>query len=483
MSDSLDQLLTTGLRFHREGRIEEARDIYRQVLRERPDYARGHHLLGLALRHRGEETEANGHFGRAAAIEPGEALYRATLADSHRVLGDLPAARNELMALAAQDVDDPDLRIQIGTQWGQLGETARALDYCRAVLEMFPDHLRANQLLGTILHEQGDDAAAIVPLEKARQSEPPIADPTCALGSALLAFGHYERLIGLGRPRDGRQMFGEGTLKAVALWLTGRTNEAKQFAGAARNHGERLGEWPQKGALFGMLDQVAGLCTFRAAHGPSYESAAHATLAIVGDEQAVAAANFVTTIDGRSTRLAAMPVFGCRALHLAGDPNRFQASFLATLDQLAPGERFVALIGSLDCRIGGLLAELPLDEQGRWTDLEPVTQLADRFVERLAAESAQRNLQPIVMGPPASNLQVDVMKTMARDAYLAIIERFNAAMKAAARRHGLKFADLLAATRGREGLGRASLYIDNNYLLPTAIAGALAELPPASESR
>lgn len=480
MSDSLDQLVATGLRFHREGRFEEARDIYRQVLRERPDHARAHHFLGLALRHRGQEAEAVGHFERATAIEPFEPLYRATLADSYRVLGNIPAARAELMALAEQDVHEPDLRIQIGTQWGLLGETGRALDYCRPVLEMFPDHARGNQLLGTILHEQGKDADSIAPLEKARRSETPVADPTCALASALLALGRYEQLIGLGRPRDARQMFGEGTLKSVALWLTGRADEARHFAEAARSHGERLSEWPQKGVFIGMLDQNEGLCAYRNAHGPSYASAAHATLAVVGDEQAVAAANFVTTIEGRSTRLVGMPVFGCRAQHIASEPNRFQDAFLTALDRLTPGDRFVSLIGSLDCRISGLLAELPLDDQGRWGDFAPVAQLADRFVDRLVAESARRSLQPILMGPPASNLQVTIMKALARDAYLEIIERFNAAMKAAARRHGLPFADLLAATRGRDGLGRATLYIDSNYILPTAIAGALADLQTPS---
>jgi hypothetical protein len=171
-----------------------------------------------------------------------------------------------------------------------------------------------------------------------------------------------------------------------------------------------------------------------------------------------------------------MPVFGCRALHVASEPNRFGDAFLAALDRLAPGDRFVSLLGSLDCRVGGLLAELPLDDQGRWADLAPVARLVDRFVDRLVAESKRRGLQPILMGSPASNVQVLVMKSLARDAYLEIIERFNAAMKTAARRHGLPFADLLAATRGREGLGRATLYINSNYVLPTAIAAALTDL-------
>jgi hypothetical protein len=262
---------------------------------------------------------------------------------------------------------------------------------------MFPDHLRANLLLGTLLHDQGDYEAALAPLEKARQGEPPLPDPTCALASALLALGRYDRLLALAAPRDPRQMFGEGTLKSVALWLTGRAAEAGRFAAAARTHSERLGDWPQRGAFLGMLDQIDGLCSFQEAHRPSYASAAHATLTIVGDEEAMAAAGFVTTIAGRSTRFVGVPVFGCRARHLVGDPNRFRAAFLAALDRLTEGDPFVSLIGSLDCRIAGLLAELPIDEQGRWSDLEPVDRLAENFIDWLADAAAHRDLRPIVI--------------------------------------------------------------------------------------
>jgi Flp pilus assembly protein TadD len=473
MPDDIDRLLNNGLRFHREGRLDEARGIYQQILRERPDFARAHHMLGLATRHLGNEAEANRHFRQAARLEPTEILYRATLADSHRALGDLAAARTELESIESLPLDDPDLRIQIATQWGLIGDSAAALARCRPVIDLFPDHPQGNLLLGTLLHDRGDYADAVAPLEVARNAGPPLPDPSCALASTLLILGRRDRVLALRPPNDPRQMFGEGTLKATALWLEGRADEAARFADAARSHGATLGDWPKKGAFQATLDHLAGLVAYRERHAPTYRSAAHATLPVIGDEQALAAAGYVINWAGQATRLVAEPVYGCRAKHLASDANRFKAAYLLALDRIAGADRFVSFVGDLDCRITGLLAELPVDEKGRWSDFTAVDRLAEDYVAWLDEASKARGLRPIVMGVPATNIQVDVMKDLARRAFLNIIERFNRALATAAARHGMPFADLLAATRSQGAQARPVLYINASMLLPTAIANAL----------
>lgn len=474
MSDAANKLIDTALQFHRQGRLDEAHGIYRQITREYPDHAHAHHLLGLAERHRGDEQAANRSFIRAVELDPDEALFRATLADSCRVLGDTERAREQLERLSTDSVDDPDLRVQIGTLWGLLGETGIALDYCRPVTEMFPDHGRANLLLGSLLYDQGDFAEAMARLEKIRTTDPNIPDPTCALAATYVALGRYDRVIALSAPRDPRQMFGEGAMKALSLWLTDRAAECRQFVTAARAHGQKLPDWPRKGVFLGMLEQLDGLSAYRDRHAPSYESAAHAVLPVIGDEQSVAAHGFVVTLGGRSTRLTAHPVHGCRARHLVGGANRFQAAYLAALDRLAPGDRFASLVGSLDCRVGGLLAELPVDSMGRWTDFSRVDALAADYVAWLAEAARARNLSPIVMGVPGTNVQTDVMKVLSRNAYLTIIERINRALREAATVHGLAFADLYAATDARGGVGRPVHFINATYLLPKPIATSLA---------
>jgi tetratricopeptide (TPR) repeat protein len=482
MRDEADRLLNNALYFHRQGRLDEAHDIYRQVIRDNPDHAHAHHLLGLVTRHRGRERDANLHFRRAAEIAPEEALYRATLADSFRQLGDDASARRELEAIEALALDDPDFRIQVATLWGLIGESARALERCRPVIEMFPDHLRGNLLLGSLLSDRGDFAPALDALEKVRAADPSLPDPSCALASTLLALGRHERILRLDAPPDPRQRFGEGTLKAVVLWLQGRAKEAAAIVDAARQHDATLPDWPRRAVFRNMLDQLAGLIAYRTRHVAYYESSAHATLAVIGDEQAMAAANFVTTLDGQSTRLVGEPVFGCRAAHLVAPDNRFKSAFVAALDRQADGARFVSLVGSIDCRIAGLLAELPLDQYGHFTDLTPVDRLADQYVDWLAEICRGRGLTPIVAGPPASNVQVEVMKTIARHAYLEVIERFNRMLGAAARRHGFAYADLLAATRSAGALGRPGLYIDTNHILPTALVEAIDRSTAGSAS-
>ncbi|MEX2297472.1 MAG: tetratricopeptide repeat protein [Dongiaceae bacterium] len=478
MRDEADRLLNNALYFHRQGRLDEAHDIYRQVIRDNPDHAHAHHLLGLVTRHRGQERDANRYFQRAAEIAPEEALYRATLADSHRQIGDDAAARRELEAIEALAFDDPELRIQVATIWGLIGENAVALDRCRPVIAMFPDHLRGNLLLGSLLSDRGEFGDALAALDKVRTADPNLPDPSCALASTLFALGRYERILRLDAPPDPRQRFGEAALKATVLWLQGRAREAAPLVEASLAHEATLPDWPRKAVFRSMLDQLAGLLAFRARHTAHYDSAAHATLAVIGDEQAMAAAGYIVTIEGQSTRLIGEPVFGCRAAHLVGADNRgadnrFKAAYLAALTRVPNGSRFVSLIGSLDCRIAGLLAELPRSRHGQFDDLSPADQLATDYVDWLAETCRARNVTPIVAGTPATNVQVEVMKTLTRNAYLEIIERFNRALAAGARRHGFAFADLLAATRSGTAQGRPGLYIDTNHILPTSLVDAL----------
>jgi tetratricopeptide (TPR) repeat protein len=473
MRDEADRLLNNALYFHRQGRLDEAHDIYRQVIRDNPEHAHAHHLLGLVTRHRGQEHDANRYFQRAVELAPAEALYRATLADSHRQVGNIEFARAELDAIEGLEFDDPDLRVQVATLWGLIGENAAALDRCRPIVAMFPDHLRGNLLLGSLLFDRGAYEEAIGALEKVRAADPGLPDPTCALASTLFALGRHDPILRLDRPQDPRQRFGEGVLKAVVLWLEGRAGDAAPLVEGARNHELTLPDWPRKPVFRSILDQLAGLLAYRSRHTAHYESAAHATLTVVGDEQAMAAAGYILTRRGQSTRLIGAPVFGCRAAHLVASDNRFKGAYLAALARIPSGSTFVSLIGSLDCRITGLLAELPLDEQGHYTDFAPVERLASDYIEWLAAICHGRALTPIVVGPPASNVQVDVMKAIARNAYLEIIERFNRAVAAAAKQHGFAFADLLAATRASGAQGRPSLYIDTGHILPTALIDAL----------
>ena len=65
-------MLTTtwGLRWRQIGKIQEAIGQYEQALRIKPDYAKAHNNLGVALSRLGKTQEAIGQYEQALRIEP-----------------------------------------------------------------------------------------------------------------------------------------------------------------------------------------------------------------------------------------------------------------------------------------------------------------------------------------------------------------------------------------------------------------------------
>jgi Flp pilus assembly protein TadD len=64
-----------------------------------------------------------------------------------------------------------------------------AVELLQKVLEMSPDHFRANLLLGRIVFLQGDPASAVPKLEKAAQIAPNSAEAHSFLGDAYAQMG------------------------------------------------------------------------------------------------------------------------------------------------------------------------------------------------------------------------------------------------------------------------------------------------------
>src|SRR5580704_4617249 len=64
------QAYRTGISLHRQGRLREAEQVYRAVLRIAPDHAGALHQLGNVCRQKGEVEEAISLIERALAIDP-----------------------------------------------------------------------------------------------------------------------------------------------------------------------------------------------------------------------------------------------------------------------------------------------------------------------------------------------------------------------------------------------------------------------------
>ena len=84
--------LSTALRHHQSGQLEQAARIYQSILERQPDHADALHLLGVVALQQGNPQRAVELIGRAIAVNPSVAAFHCNLAEAYRALGELDRA-------------------------------------------------------------------------------------------------------------------------------------------------------------------------------------------------------------------------------------------------------------------------------------------------------------------------------------------------------------------------------------------------------
>jgi predicted O-linked N-acetylglucosamine transferase (SPINDLY family) len=167
---SIDEAMRIAFEHHQSGRLQEAEQLYRQVLLQMPDHVMALHLLGVIAQQAGRNEIAVDLIRRAVALKP-------ELAPAHYHLG---------IALA-------------GT-----GRFDEAIAAYRRSIGLRADHAESHCNLGTALWEKGQLHEAIAEYRKAIAIQPSLADAHYNLGQALRETGQndeaiaaYRQVIGL----------------------------------------------------------------------------------------------------------------------------------------------------------------------------------------------------------------------------------------------------------------------------------------------
>ncbi len=89
------QSLTTALKHHQAGDVDQAQLEYRKILAAEPNHADARHLLGVALYQSGRHSEAIDEITRAIELDGSKATFHNHLGVVHG------AARNDCSASSA----------------------------------------------------------------------------------------------------------------------------------------------------------------------------------------------------------------------------------------------------------------------------------------------------------------------------------------------------------------------------------------------
>lgn len=146
---------------HQAGQLQQAEQLYRQVLEVEPKNADALHLLGVIASQAGEYEAAVNLITQALEIKP-------NYADAHYNLGNV--------------LDNQ-------------GRFEEAIDCYRRAIEVDPRYIDAYYNLGTALKDQGELEEAIAAYRRALEIKPDFGNALANLGTALLDQGRLDEAI------------------------------------------------------------------------------------------------------------------------------------------------------------------------------------------------------------------------------------------------------------------------------------------------
>jgi len=184
---AISEIVRTALDEHRSGRLRQAEQMYREVLRIDPDHADALHLLGLIAYQTGELPTAVDLLRRAVAANPRAAPYHANLGAALSATGRGDEAKRAYLRALQIQPDFAEAHNNLGNLLKTDGELEEAVASYRRALASKPDYAEAYGNLGAALESLGrpDDAAAAC--RKALQRNPQSAAAHFNLGNALVA--------------------------------------------------------------------------------------------------------------------------------------------------------------------------------------------------------------------------------------------------------------------------------------------------------
>lgn len=183
-----DEIFARAAQLHHAGRLQDAEQLYRQVLALAPRHAGALHRLGVIAHQRGEQAQAVELLRKAVRADPAPALHHAHLGLALAAAGALEEAAAAARAALARDESLPDLHNNLGVILVQMNRLPEALD-----------HFRRAAVLDPALPEvQGN-----------------LADTALALGLAEEAALHYRAALKTA-PGDG-ELWARAALAAHAL--------------------------------------------------------------------------------------------------------------------------------------------------------------------------------------------------------------------------------------------------------------------------
>jgi len=178
-----------------EGRNEEAKAQYAEVLKIRPDYYKALSAMGVILSRQRKYSEAIAYYKEALRIKPDHADTHYNLGRAFFQLGKYEDAIKAYKEAIRIKPDDADTYVLIGIALTRQGKYDEAIASHREAIKIKPNLVDAHNNLGITLALQGRHQEAIAHFNEVLRMKPNIADVYYNIGLALTEQGKIKEAI------------------------------------------------------------------------------------------------------------------------------------------------------------------------------------------------------------------------------------------------------------------------------------------------
>lgn len=186
------EIFAAALRHHQAGRLDQAEQLYRNVLQINPRHADALHLLGVAALQRGKLDQAVDLITKAIAENDKVPAFHNNLGNALKEQGRLDDAAASYRQTLTLKPDHVDAHYNLGLVFQAQNKLAEAAASYRQALTLKPNHVQALLCLGNVLQTEGRTEEALASYRRALSVKPDFAEVHNNIGSLLRAQGRLE---------------------------------------------------------------------------------------------------------------------------------------------------------------------------------------------------------------------------------------------------------------------------------------------------
>jgi len=192
---TIQQTFDLAVRHHQAGRLQEAEQLYRQILAQKPGHADAIHLLGVIAYQTGHNDDAVDLIRQAVALKPDFPEAHYNLGNALRTIGRFDEAIAAYRQAIALRPNSPEAQSNLGNALKDNGQLDEAIIAYRRAIALNPNLPGAYSNLGNALIDKGQLNEAIAAFRPAIALNPNLPEAHSNLGNALKNKGHIDEAI------------------------------------------------------------------------------------------------------------------------------------------------------------------------------------------------------------------------------------------------------------------------------------------------